>query len=95
MQLGMIGGLGVLRSANVGNQKHGIDAETTPLRDPEHYRYDLNLSEIAEVWRQRRGSVIVVTGPYSDSPARRSDSFEIRRPRIRLRRGSLDHQGCN
>jgi len=49
-------GLGVLRSANVGNQKHGIDAETTPLRDPEHYRYDLNLSDIAEVWR--RGSVI-------------------------------------
>jgi 6-phosphogluconate dehydrogenase len=49
-------GLGVLRSANVGKQKHGIDAETTPLRDPEHYRYDFNLSDIAEVWR--RGSVI-------------------------------------
>jgi 6-phosphogluconate dehydrogenase len=49
-------GLSILRSANVGNQKHGIDAETTPLRDPEHYRYDLDLSDIAEVWR--RGSVI-------------------------------------
>ena len=49
-------GLGVLRSANVGNQKHEIDAETTPLRDPEHYQYDLNLPDIAEVWR--RGSVI-------------------------------------
>jgi len=49
-------GLSILRSANVGNQKQGIDAETTPLRDPEHYRYDLDLSEIAEVWR--RGSVI-------------------------------------
>ena len=49
-------GLGVLRSANVGKQKQGIDAETTPLRDPEHYRYDLDLSDIAEVWR--RGSVI-------------------------------------
>src|SRR5437868_12948815 len=49
-------GLGVLRSANVGKEKHGIDAETTPLRDPEHYQYDLNLSDIAEVWR--RGSVI-------------------------------------
>src|SRR6185503_21390422 len=35
-------GLSILRSANVGNQKHGIDAETTPLRDPEHYRYDLD-----------------------------------------------------
>ena len=49
-------GLGVLRSANIGKQKLGIDAETTPLRDPEHYQYDLDLSDIAEVWR--RGSVI-------------------------------------
>jgi len=49
-------GLGILRSANVGKQTHGVDAETTPLRDPEHYQYDLNLCEIAEVWR--RGSVI-------------------------------------
>ena len=49
-------GLGILRSANVGKQTHGIDAETTPLRDPEHYQYDLDLSDIAEVWR--RGSVI-------------------------------------
>src|SRR5262245_9605546 len=49
-------GLGILHSANVGKQAHGIDAETTPLRDPEHYQYDLNLRDIAEVWR--RGSVI-------------------------------------
>jgi 6-phosphogluconate dehydrogenase len=49
-------GLGVLREANVGKREHDIDAETTPLRDPEHYRYDLNLRDIAEVWR--RGSVI-------------------------------------
>jgi len=50
-------GLGILRSANVGKrQEHTVDAETTPLRDPEHYQYDLNLSDIAEVWR--RGSVI-------------------------------------
>lgn len=49
-------GIGVLRAANVGKQKHAIDAETTPLRDPEHYQYDLNLADIAEVWR--RGSVI-------------------------------------
>jgi 6-phosphogluconate dehydrogenase len=49
-------GLGVLRSANIGKQQHAIDAETTPLRDPEHYQYDLNLRDIAEVWR--RGSVI-------------------------------------
>jgi 6-phosphogluconate dehydrogenase len=49
-------GLSVLRDANVGQQQHAIDAETTPLRDPEQYQYDLNLGEIAEVWR--RGSVI-------------------------------------
>jgi 6-phosphogluconate dehydrogenase len=49
-------GLSVLRAANIGKQKHEIDAETTPLRDPEHYQYDLNLPDITEVWR--RGSVI-------------------------------------
>jgi 6-phosphogluconate dehydrogenase len=49
-------GLGVLRSANIGKRNHGIDAETAPLGDPEHYQYDLDLSDIAEVWRH--GSVI-------------------------------------
>jgi 6-phosphogluconate dehydrogenase len=49
-------GLGVLRDANIGKRQQAIDAETTPLRDPEYYRYDLNLGAIAEVWR--RGSVI-------------------------------------
>jgi 6-phosphogluconate dehydrogenase len=49
-------GLGILRDANVGKEQQAIDAETTPLRDPEHYQYDLDLRDIAEVWR--RGSVI-------------------------------------
>jgi 6-phosphogluconate dehydrogenase len=50
-------GLGILRSANVGKQTdRAADAETTPLRDPEHYQFDLNLRDITEVWR--RGSVI-------------------------------------
>jgi 6-phosphogluconate dehydrogenase len=49
-------GMGILQSANIGKQKHEVDAETTPLRDPEHYQYDFNLPDIAEVWR--RGSVI-------------------------------------
>jgi len=49
-------GLGILNAANVGKQSHAADAETTPLRDPEHYQYDLPLPDIAEVWR--RGSVI-------------------------------------
>ena len=49
-------GLGILHSANIGKQGHEADAETTPLRDPEHYQYDFNLPDIAEVWR--RGSVV-------------------------------------
>jgi 6-phosphogluconate dehydrogenase len=49
-------GFGILRAANVGKERHVIDAETTPLRDPEHYQYELNVRDIAEVWR--RGSVI-------------------------------------
>ena len=50
-------GLGILRSANVGKRgKTAVDAETTPLRNPEEYQYDLNLPDVAEVWR--RGSVI-------------------------------------
>jgi 6-phosphogluconate dehydrogenase len=49
-------GLGILKAANIGKSAGAIDAETTPLRDPDHYKYDLNLPDIAEVWR--RGSVI-------------------------------------
>lgn len=49
-------GLGVLREANIGKRNTAVDAETTPLRDAEHYQYELNLRDVAEVWR--RGSVI-------------------------------------
>ncbi len=49
-------GLNILRHANVGKKDHVIDAETTPLRNPEHYQYDFNLADITELWR--RGSVI-------------------------------------
>ncbi len=49
-------GLGILRSANIGKRTHDVDAETTPLRDPEQYQYDMNLADITEVWR--RGSVV-------------------------------------
>jgi 6-phosphogluconate dehydrogenase len=49
-------GLSILRAANVGKNEHAIDAETTPLRDPEHYQYDLDVRDVTEVWR--RGSVI-------------------------------------
>ena len=49
-------GLSILRSANVGKQSSIVDAETTPLRNPEEYQYEMNLRDISEVWR--RGSVI-------------------------------------
>jgi len=49
-------GLNILKHANVGKQKHDTDAETTPLRNPEYYQYDIDLPDVAEVWR--RGSVI-------------------------------------
>jgi 6-phosphogluconate dehydrogenase len=49
-------GLGILRNANIGKRTHDVDAETTPLRDPEQYQYDMNLADITELWR--RGSVV-------------------------------------
>lgn len=49
-------GLGILHHANIGKQQAEVNAETTPLRDPQHYQYELNLRDITEVWR--RGSVI-------------------------------------
>ncbi len=81
-------GMAILRGANIGKHTHEIDAETTPLRDPEHYQYDLNLRDIAEVWR--RGSVIaswlldltaaalVKDASLSDFAGRVSDSGEGR-----------------
>ena len=49
-------GMGILKKANIGKAEHDVDAETTPLRNPENYRFDFNLADIAEVWR--RGSVV-------------------------------------
>ena len=49
-------GMGILKAADAGKSKSAVDAETTPLRDPEHYKYEFNLADISEVWR--RGSVI-------------------------------------
>ncbi|HEX4822801.1 MAG TPA: decarboxylating 6-phosphogluconate dehydrogenase [Candidatus Polarisedimenticolaceae bacterium] len=81
-------GLGILHSADIGKGTHAVDAETTPLRDPEHYKYDFNLADITEVWR--RGSVIaswlldLTASAFIDDPAlakfagRVSDSGEGR-----------------
>ncbi len=49
-------GLNILRNANAGERSRAADAETTPLRDPDYYRFDIDVSEVAEVWR--RGSVV-------------------------------------
>jgi 6-phosphogluconate dehydrogenase len=49
-------GLNILKNAGIGTRAHEKDAETTPLRDPEHYQYDFNLADITELWR--RGSVV-------------------------------------
>ena len=49
-------GLNILKHANIGKGKHDLDAETTPLRNPEHYQFDFNLADVTEVWR--RGSVV-------------------------------------
>ena len=56
MMAALAEGLGILRGANIGSATHALDAETTPMRDPEHYRYEMPLHDITEVWR--RGSVI-------------------------------------
>jgi 6-phosphogluconate dehydrogenase len=56
MMAALAEGLGILRGANVGLTTHAHDAETTPMRDPAHYQYDLPLPDITELWR--RGSVV-------------------------------------
>jgi hypothetical protein len=61
-------GLNILHHANAGKQKQTVDAETTPLRHPEYYPYDLNIADIAEVWR--RGSVISFMAAGSWPPSR-------------------------
>jgi 6-phosphogluconate dehydrogenase len=65
-------GLNILHHANVGKREHLVSAETTPLREPEHFQYDFNLADITELWR--RGSVIpswlldLCTGALVDNP---------------------------
>ena len=78
-------GLSILRGANVGKRaNNAADAETTPLRDPEHYQYDMNLAaDIAEVWRRGAGSprgfwdLDKMCGPSVGS-----ESCQVCRPRL-------------
>ena len=88
-------GMSILKHANVGSLQHQVDAETTPLRDPEHYQYDLPLPDIAEVWR--RGSVISswLLDLTAASLAADAELIGIQRSGFGFRRRSLDHQGCH
>ena len=86
-------GLAVLKAANIGKKRGVVDAETTPLRDREHYEYDFDLPDIAEVWR--RGSVIASWLLDLSAAALIQDPqlVAVRRAGVRLRRRPLDHQG--
>ena len=86
-------GLNILKHANAGKQQRTADAETAPLRHPEHYPYDLNLPDIAEVWR--RGSVIAswLLDLAAASLARQPRPGKICWPGVGFGRGSLDNRG--
>ena len=86
-------GLNILRHANAGKDKRAVDAETAPLQEPELYQYDLDLRDIAEVWR--RGSVIAswLLDLTAAALVRRPRAGRVQRPRLRLGRGSLDAEG--
>ena len=86
-------GLGILRAANVGKQQHAIDAETTPLRDPEHYQYDLNLRRHRRGLAARQRDRLVAARPDGQRAARRSAAGQVRRPGLGFGRGPLDDQG--
>ena len=76
-------GLGVLRQANVGKQHPEVDAETTPLRQPEHYQYELNLRDIAEVWRHRGSVVASLAARFDRSHAgSKTRTFQVRPGRV-------------
>ena len=85
-------GLNILKSANLGktSHEHEKDAETTPLREPEHYMYDLNLADVSEVWR--RGSVVSswLLDLTAQALAGRPAARDVRRQGVGLGRGPLD-----
>ena len=88
-------GLNVLKHANIGLHAQETDAETTPLRDPDHYKYELDVAAITELWR--RGSV--VSSWLLDLTAQALDDVaeprRVRGPCERLRRGPVDGAGCS
>ena len=89
---GLRRGTRILKRATSASATQRVDAETTPLRDPEHYQYDFNLADIAEVWR--RGSVIASwLLDLTAGAGRGSGAGKFRRTRFGFRRRPLDDQG--
>ena len=86
-------GLNILHHANAGKKQRSVDAETTPLRHPEHYQYDLNLADIAEVWR--RGSVIAswLLDLTATALLHEPGPGGVPRPGFGFRRGPVDGHG--
>ena len=86
-------GLSIIKHADAGLKPQEVDAETTPLRDPWAYQYEIDVAEVAEVWR--RGSVIGswLVDLIADALARSPAAGRLRRPGVGLGRGSLDGGG--
>jgi len=70
-------GLGILHGANIGKQQGEANAETTPLRDPELYQFDLNLADISEVWRRGSGDRLVLLDLTADALVKDSRSPDL------------------
>jgi 6-phosphogluconate dehydrogenase len=83
-------GLNIIKNANVGRHSHAVDAETTPLRNPEFYRYEFDIAQIAEVWRRHR---FMVTRSHRRGSAQQSSVVEFRGTCLGFRRGTLDVAG--
>ena len=86
-------GLNVLHGAGIGRHAQEVDAETTPLRDPEHYQYDFDLADVAEVWRRGQRHRLVAARPHRRSAGEGPGAGRIRRQGLRLGRGALDDPG--
>ena len=86
-------GMSILRHANVGEQQHAVDAETTPLRNPELYRYDLDLARHRGALATRQRHRVMAPRPHRGRAGERSRTDEFCRQGLRLGRRSLDDQG--
>ena len=83
-------GLNVLKNANAGKQQRDEDAETTPLRNPEYYQYDLDLPAVTEVWRRGQRGGVLAARPRRARVLAVAAARRLRRPRVGLRRRPLD-----